>query len=197
VQDKFNLRNIVFRTAVETAQFSRDDGLWHLSVRDEQTGEVRHRTCNILLSCLGGLTIPNDPPFDPKEFSGDVFHSARWREDVSLTGKDVVVVGNGAVKCRLFRCRGRPDPFHPPLAGCSAAQIVPEIVKDAHSVTQIARSRQTFFKRIPTPDGPFVRFLMRWLPGVRPFIPRSPSSRMAESFHCHSSASCCARPSSS
>ncbi|GAA5843386.1 hypothetical protein JCM9279_002085 [Rhodotorula babjevae] len=143
VQDKFNLRNIVFRTAVETATFSRDDGLWHLTVRDDETGEVRKRTCNILLSCLGGLTIPNDPPFDPKDFNGEVFHSARWRQDVDIKGKDVVVVGNG----------------------CSAAQIVPEIVKECHSVTQIARSRQTFFKRIPTPDGPFVRFLMRWLPG--------------------------------
>ncbi|GAA5938055.1 hypothetical protein JCM3775_005325 [Rhodotorula graminis] len=143
VQDKFNLRNIVFRTAVETATFSRDDGLWHLTVRDDETGEVRKRTCNILLSCLGGLTIPNDPPFDPKDFNGEVFHSARWRQDVDIKDKDVVVVGNG----------------------CSAAQIVPEIVKECHSVTQIARSRQTFFKRIPTPDGPFVRFLMRWLPG--------------------------------
>ncbi|BGP42595.1 hypothetical protein JCM10449v2_006607 [Rhodotorula kratochvilovae] len=144
VQDKFNLRNIVFRTSVETAKFSRDDGLWHLTVRDEQTGEVRNRTCNILLSCLGGLTVPNDPPFKPEDFSGDVFHSARWRQDVSLKGKDVVVVGNG----------------------CSAAQIVPEIIKDAASVTQIARSRQTFFRRIPVPDHPILRFFMRWLPGV-------------------------------
>lgn len=96
VQDKFNLRNIVFRTAVETATFSRDDGLWHLTVRDDETGEVRKRTCNILLSCLGGLTIPNDPPFDPKDFNGEVFHSARWRQDVDIKGKDVVVVGNGA-----------------------------------------------------------------------------------------------------
>ncbi|GAA6054351.1 hypothetical protein JCM3770_003330 [Rhodotorula araucariae] len=143
VQDKFNLRNIVFRTSVTSAKFSRDDGLWHLTVRDEQTGEVRNRTCNILLSCLGGLTIPHDPPFNPDDFSGDVFHSARWRADVSLKDKDVVVVGNG----------------------CSAAQIIPEIVKEAASVTQIARSRQTFFRRIPVPDAPIMRFFMRWIPG--------------------------------
>lgn len=101
MQTKFKLKNIVFRTAVETARFSRDDGLWHLSVKNQETGEVRTRTCNILISCLGGLTIPNDPPFKREDFTGEVFHSARWREDVSLKGKDVVVVGNGA--CDVLR----------------------------------------------------------------------------------------------
>lgn len=51
--------------------------------------------------------------------------------------------------------------------GCSAAQIIPEIYKDAKSVTQVARSRQTFFKRIAVPDRPFLRFLMHYVPGVR------------------------------
>ncbi|GAA5995915.1 flavin-containing monooxygenase [Rhodotorula paludigena] len=143
VQDKFKLRNIVFRTAVETATFSRDDGLWHLSVRDEETGKVRQRTCNILLSCLGGLTIPNDPPFDPKDFNGKVFHSARWDQSVSIKDKDLVIVGNG----------------------CSAAQIVPEVIKEAKSVTQVARSRQSIVRRPHVPDGPFLRFLIRYVPG--------------------------------
>ncbi|BGP00513.1 flavin-containing monooxygenase [Rhodotorula toruloides] len=159
VQTKFKLNNIVFRTAVETARFSRDDGLWHLSVKNEETGEVRNRTCNILISCLGGLTIPNDPPFKREDFTGEVFHSARWREDVSLKGKDVVVVGNG----------------------CSAAQIVPEIVHEAATVTQIARSRQSIIRRIKAPDNAFLHFLMRWIPGFG-FIVRSLVFFVMESF---------------
>lgn len=69
-----------------------------MTVKDQETGEVRKRTCNILISCLGGLTIPNDPPFKREDFTGEVFHSARWRQDVSLKGKDVVVVGNGVFR---------------------------------------------------------------------------------------------------
>ncbi|POY76201.1 hypothetical protein BMF94_0721 [Rhodotorula taiwanensis] len=144
VQDKFHLDNIVFRTMVTSAAFSRETGLWHLTVQDLESGATRERTCNILISCLGGLTIPNRPPFDPRKFNGPVFHSAEWPEDVDLKGKDVVIVGNG----------------------CSAAQIMPEIHREAKSVTQVARSRQTFFKRIAAPDRPFLRFLMHYVPGV-------------------------------
>ncbi|GAA5880520.1 hypothetical protein JCM1840_003688 [Sporobolomyces johnsonii] len=144
VQRDFKLHNVVFRTLVETAHFSRETGLWTLSVRDLTTNQVRTRTCNILISCLGALTIPNAPPFDPKEFNGEVFHSAEWRDDVSLKGKDVVVVGNG----------------------CSAAQIVPELVKECGTVTQIARSRQSILRRIAVPDGWLLSWLMRWIPGI-------------------------------
>lgn len=160
VQDVFELNNIVFRTMVTEARFSRDDGLWHLQVHDLESGTTRTRTCNLLISCLGGLTVPNRPPFDPARFNGPVFHSAEWREDVDLTGKDVVIVGNG----------------------CSGAQIIPEIHQAAKSVTQVARSRQTFFKRIPFPNGPILRFLLHYVPGVRPppLAPRPPELLRAD-----------------
>lgn len=48
---------------------------------------------------------------------------------------------------------------------------MPEIHREAKSVTQVARSRQTFFKRIAAPDRPFLRFLMHYVPGVRDLIP--------------------------
>ena len=81
---------------VEEARFSRTDGLWHLKVKDLKTGQTRPRTCNILFACLGGLTVPQDPPFDPAAFTGEIFHTAQWPKEYDLTGKDVVVVGNGA-----------------------------------------------------------------------------------------------------
>jgi cation diffusion facilitator CzcD-associated flavoprotein CzcO len=102
VQRRFKLNNVVFRNAVETASFSRETGLWTLTVRDDITGTVRTRTCNILISCLGGLTIPNDPPFETKDFNGVVFHSAKWRKDVDFKGKNVVVVGNGSSSSPSF-----------------------------------------------------------------------------------------------
>ncbi|BGP56832.1 hypothetical protein JCM8202_006020 [Rhodotorula sphaerocarpa] len=144
VRDHYQLYNVVYRTAVQEARFSRDDGLWHLQVLDVETGLVRLRTCNILFACLGGLTVPQDPPFDPKAFRGDVFHTARWPKEYSLDGKDVVVVGNG----------------------CTAAQVVPAISDSVNSVTQVARSRQAYLPRPPIPSSPLLRFLVAYVWGV-------------------------------
>ncbi|GAA5984895.1 hypothetical protein JCM10908_002441 [Rhodotorula pacifica] len=144
VRDKFDLHNVVYHTAVEEARFSREDGLWHLRVKNVETGQTRHRTCNILFACLGGLTVPQDPPFDPSSFEGEIFHTAQWPKRYDLTGKDVVVVGNG----------------------CSAAQVVPAICKTVKSVTQVARSRQAYLPRPPLPEGPFIRFLINYVWGI-------------------------------
>jgi cation diffusion facilitator CzcD-associated flavoprotein CzcO len=52
------------------------------------------------------------------DFEGPVFHSARWRHDVELAGRDVTVIGTGS----------------------SAIQFVPEIARTAASVTVLQRS---------------------------------------------------------
>ena len=78
----------------------------------------------IVCSCAGGLVEPNTWPDNipgKDQFEGNIFHSARWRHDVDLQNKDVIVLGTG----------------------CSAAQFVPRLTKEpynAKSVTQIMRS---------------------------------------------------------
>ena len=74
----------------------------------------------VLISAVGGLVEPKIWPDSipgKDEFKGPIFHSARWRYDIDLKGKDVVVVGTG----------------------CSAAQFVPHLTKTygAKSVTQL------------------------------------------------------------
>ena len=59
-------------------------------------------------------------------FEGEIFHSSRWRHDVSLKGKKVVVIGNG----------------------CSATQFVPEIAPEAETVTQFIRSQHVDVPRL-------------------------------------------------
>lgn len=52
----------------------------------------------VVVSAAGGLVEPNGwPESIPglESFEGEVFHSARWRYDVDLTGKDVIVIGTG------------------------------------------------------------------------------------------------------
>ncbi|MCK5749854.1 MAG: NAD(P)/FAD-dependent oxidoreductase, partial [Oricola sp.] len=65
-----------------------------------------------VVSGLGGLHQPNIPDIPGRErFSGPMFHTAKWRDDVDLEGKRVAVVGSAA----------------------SAVQVIPEIVdKVAH-----------------------------------------------------------------
>ncbi|KAL9101218.1 MAG: hypothetical protein Q9163_003500 [Psora crenata] len=78
----------------------------------------------IICNCTGCFIEPNSWPDDipgREQFEGDIFHSARWKHDVDLQNKDVIVVGTG----------------------CSAAQLVPNLIKEPHnakSVTQIMRS---------------------------------------------------------
>lgn len=144
VQRKFNVDNIAFHHLVKEARFSRKTGHWTVTVENQQTGETKTRTCNILISALGGLANPNLPPFNPDDFDGSVFHSAQWDHSVDIKGKDVVIVGNG----------------------CSAAQIVPEIVNEVGSLTQIARSKQSVIRRPLAPDSAAVHFCKKYIPGV-------------------------------
>lgn len=76
----------------------------------------------ILISAVGGLVEPKIWPENipgQEKFEGEMFHSARWRYDIDLKDKDVVVVGTG----------------------CSAAQFVPRLTKEygAKSVTQLSK----------------------------------------------------------
>ncbi|BDD63132.1 hypothetical protein MAP00_008070 [Monascus purpureus] len=71
-------------------------------------------------SAIGVLLEPR--PCDipgASSFKGAIFHSAKWNHDVDLTGKNVVVIGNG----------------------CTAAQIVAAIVNKVKSVTQVIRTQ--------------------------------------------------------
>ena len=63
-------------------------------------------------------------------FAGTVFHSARWDHDHDLTDEDVAVIGIGA----------------------SAIQFVPEVAKEAKTLTLFQRSSNYV---APKPDGEF------------------------------------------
>lgn len=90
----------------------------------------------VVVSGVGGLVEPKSWPDKvpgKENFQGEIFHSARWKYDVDLSGKDVIVVGTG----------------------CSAAQFVPRLTKEygAKSVTQLMRSPPWVVPRMPPPGG--------------------------------------------
>lgn len=125
----------------------RDHG--HQSVHVSQE-TVRAK---IVISAAGGLVEPNAfPPSVPgrEDFQGEIFHSARWNQELDFNGKDVVVVGTG----------------------CSAAQFVPALIKapyNVKSVTQIMRSPPWVVPKIDPPGG--AKFWNKWGPFLFDKVP--------------------------
>ncbi|GAB7361136.1 hypothetical protein MBLNU230_g1170t1 [Neophaeotheca triangularis] len=172
------LERIQLNTDVSVCRWKEDVGLWELELRHFATGMgdlsekdrrritaekgedvvvLRRETIHakVVCSCVGGLVEPRAKPEEVQGwegFEGEVFHSARWKHDVDFNDKNVVVLGTG----------------------CSAAQIVPNIVKEpynAKKVTQLMRSPPWVVQR-PVPPGGEEWWskngptLMTWVPGL-------------------------------
>lgn len=110
---------IEFETAVESMRFDEEAQSWIVTtVRD---GERTERVFSFVITAVGGLNRPKLPAIDGLEdFGGPVVHTARWPEDLSVTGKRVGVIGNGA----------------------SAMQVVPAIAEEVAHLDVFQRSPQ-------------------------------------------------------
>lgn len=114
--DRFSLRPH-FRLNVECtgARWLSQRRLWQVEFIDTRTKERFTRTCAILLTAVGGFSIPRDIKFPGlQSFGGQIFHTAQWDHSCDYRGKRVAVIGNG----------------------CSAAQVVPSIAKQVSKLTQ-------------------------------------------------------------
>ncbi|CAI7668208.1 unnamed protein product [Penicillium discolor] len=121
VADEFDVsRHIVRNTEWEGAYWQDVTNSWLVKLKDLSTGQTFYHECKILISAVGALVNPNRFGIPGVEtFEGDIVHTAAWKADLSLHQKDVIVVGNG----------------------CSAAQLIPAIAKQAGSITQFIRRR--------------------------------------------------------
>ena len=125
--DVFGVReHVQLRTEVLSAEWDEGAGVWHVRVRRLESGEEEVLTANAVISAVGQLNRPNYPESIEGygSFDGPTWHSARWRGDVALAGKRVLVIGTGA----------------------SAMQFIPEVAKEA--------GRLTIFQRTPAWLGP-------------------------------------------
>lgn len=117
--DNFGIReNIQFETEVQDMRFLEDEGRWQVSVK-RSDGSTDTLTASAVISAVGQLNRPSIPDFPGLDsFAGIAFHSARWREDVDLSGKRVAVIGTG----------------------CSAVQLLPKTADQAGHTTVFQRS---------------------------------------------------------
>lgn len=116
-------RHLRLNTGVESLVFDEQVDQWAVTLSD---GEVL--LADVVVSAVGQLNQPWVPEVPGLEgFDGPVWHSARWRHDVDLTGRRVAVVGTGA----------------------SAIQFVPPVAEQAEHVTVFQRSPAYV---LPKPD---------------------------------------------
>lgn len=173
--EKFEiLDKIQCDTSVKTVRWLDDDEEWevvleHLApgVGDLSTSErlaleeengvestvlrVETVRAKVVVSAVGGLVEPKPPLQVPgiETFEGEIVHTARWKPDLDLRGKEVVVIGTG----------------------CSAGQVVPQLVKPeqgAKHVTQLMRSPPWAVEFLPQSAR---EFYANWIPYLSQRIP--------------------------
>jgi cation diffusion facilitator CzcD-associated flavoprotein CzcO len=114
-----------FDARVTNATWDEAGACWRVTLDGGDT-----LRCRTLALGTGGLSRPKMPDIPGlADFSGEVFHSARWRHDVAFAGRRVGVIGTGA----------------------SAIQIVPAIAPDCGSLTLFQRTPAWI---IPRQDSP-------------------------------------------
>ncbi len=142
--DEFGVRpRISFGTTVVGAEWDETTERWRVRLRTAE-GE-RTLDVKVLVSAVGVLNVPKLPAIDGlADFEGELFHSARWPEDLELAGRSVAVIGTGA----------------------TSMQLVPSIVDEVDALTVYQRSPQ-WARPTPgygesIPDG--ARWLLRHVP---------------------------------
>ncbi|KAK4452006.1 hypothetical protein QBC34DRAFT_320988 [Podospora aff. communis PSN243] len=146
VAETYNLTpKMVFNTSVEKAEWLEHAQRWRLTLRNTTTDRTHHHECQFLYAAPGHFSKPR--PLDVpgvETFKGEVIHSARWRDDVPLDGKKVIVFGNG----------------------CTAAQLVPQIAPRTQHLTQIIRSRHWIMPPVDAVVPLSVRRILQYTPGM-------------------------------
>ncbi|MEO6172526.1 MAG: NAD(P)/FAD-dependent oxidoreductase, partial [Arenimonas sp.] len=140
--DKFALRShIEFNKKVSRASFDSERKLWRVEVNNG----AKYFEARTLVMGTGPLSRPWLPDIPGIEsFAGKLFHTARWRHDISLEGKRVGIIGTGA----------------------SAIQIVPEIADTVQSLKVFQRTPPWI---IPKPDFAISK-RHRWFRGKFPVL---------------------------
>ncbi|MGY8685621.1 NAD(P)/FAD-dependent oxidoreductase, partial [Bradyrhizobium sp. UFLA05-153] len=100
VADELDLRrDIQFSTTVQSAHFNEAAERWVVTT---DKGDVID--AQFLITCCGMLSAPHVSFPGQDTFKGQVFHTARWPQQlVDLAGKRVGVVGNGATGIQVIQ----------------------------------------------------------------------------------------------
>ena len=144
-------KHIRFHHRVVRATWSSQHARWTveaLRVLPDGREETVTITCNFLFSCAGYYRYSSGytPEFPGRErFKGIIVHPQAWPEDLSYSGKRVVVIGSGA----------------------TAVTLIPALAKTAAHVTMLQRS-PSYIVSYPGFDT-LAMVLLRFLPSQLAF----------------------------
>lgn len=138
VADKYKIMpHVKLEHEALTAKWSDAEQCWII-----QTNQGEFRSQFAIMAC-GPMHEPVMPDIQGIEsFSGEIFHSSRWRHDIDLTGKHVAVIGTGA----------------------SAIQFVPQIQPQVKQLTVFQRTAQWILPKSDMPLLAPVRAMFKLLP---------------------------------
>lgn len=132
---------VCFGWQLVEARWDAQQGAWALLAGDGRQLWARH-----LVMALGGLHVPAYAAIERRGvYAGVEFHSARWRHDVDLRGRRVVVIGTGA----------------------SAIQFIPEIAAQGAQLTVLQRSAPWILPRPDFAIAPFWQAVLARVPALR------------------------------
>ena len=113
---------------------------WHIT-----TESGRAVLADFIIAALGQLNCPAFPDIEGREdFEGPTMHSARWKEDVSLKDKPVGVIGSAA----------------------SAIQLIPEVAREASTLTVFQRSANYVISKIDRKVTAEEKTMMKTVPDI-------------------------------
>jgi cation diffusion facilitator CzcD-associated flavoprotein CzcO len=128
-------------TPIASARFDEAALRWELESADGERFEA-----DALVIACGQLSRPAWPRIEGMDdFEGHSFHSAHWDHEYDLRGKRVAVIGTGA----------------------SAVQFVPPLAERAGHVDVYQRTAPWMMPRRNKPYAPWVRTLIRHVPGLQ------------------------------
>ena len=127
--EKYELsKHLKFRCLVTDCNWSDEMAYWQLI-----SGEDERITAKIVISALGMFNKIVWPKIEGiNQFTGELFHSARWDHDVNLKNKNVGVVGIAA----------------------SAVQFAPEICNEVNTLSLYQRTANWV---VPKPNVPYTK----------------------------------------
>ena len=167
VAEKYGLyKHIRFNSTVEEARWDDATHKWKTSVKvggakDSQFVEAYEMQSDFLVSAVGQLNVPREPEIPGlHDFQGKMMHSARWDWSYDMKGKRIAVIGNGA----------------------TAAQIVPEVAKEASHLAVYQRTPNWIIPRADRSITSVEKALFSYLPPIH-WSKRAVQMDMREYFH--------------